>query len=247
MEGSDAGPDPAAEPDAGRCVVDLHSHSSASYDSPIEPEDLVRLAVEANLTHLAVTDHETIDGALRARDLAIPGLTIIVGEEVRSNAGDVIALYVETPIEGGMSFEETVDAIRSQGAIVGLPHGFDAYRPSVAVDRDRPDELRALARSVDYVEIHNGRVTSPRPNERAAEFAQAYGLPGVAASDAHRPVDVGRCAVVLRGPICSPSELRAALLGDRSLIVREPPKPGPVEPERRARLSELVERLRRRG
>ena len=247
--GEDALPEPGSTDAvrAARCVLDLHTHSSSSFNSRIDPRELVRLALRAGLTHLAITDHEKIEGALRARDRAAPGLVVIVGEEIRSTAGDVIALYVDTEIPGGMSFVETVAAIRSQGGIVGLPHGFDAYRPSVGVGRDRPDDLLILAHSVDYVEIHNGRVSTTRANERAAEFAQAHGLPGVAASDAHRPADVGRCAVVLRGPIESAEDLRAALAGERSLIVREPAADGEEGQRPRTSLPGLVGRFRHRG
>ncbi|MGZ6345193.1 MAG: PHP domain-containing protein, partial [Candidatus Limnocylindrales bacterium] len=82
--------------DAGpRCFVDLHCHSAASFDSLSKPADLVRLAAERGLTHLAITDHERIDGALAARDLAPPELTVIVGEEIRSADGDLLGLFLE--------------------------------------------------------------------------------------------------------------------------------------------------------
>ncbi len=206
-----------------RCVVDLHCHSSASFDSKLEPADLVRAAAAAGLTHLAVTDHDQLDGAREAKSLAPEGLTIIVGQEIRTSSGDLIALFVDNLIRSGMSPEKSVAAVRKQRGLVGLPHGFDAYRPSIGVDRVRADELKELAALVDYVEIHNGRVIDQRANERAAEFAHSLRIPGVAVSDTHTLAEVGTCAVVLNGPIASATTLKRALAHPAGLIVKEAP------------------------
>ena len=224
-----------------RCVVDLHCHSSASFDSKLGPVELMAAALAAGLTHLEITDHETLDGALRARELAPDGLTIIVGEEIRTTDGDLIGLYLTKPIPKGMSPGATSAAIRKQRGIVGLPHGFDPYRPSVGVDLVLPDALRELGQLVDYVEIHNGRVADPRANERAAEFAHIVGLPGVAASDSHTLAEVGTGAVVLRGPIRGAASLRKALAHPEGLVVREPRAETP-----RRRLGPLTRLFERR-
>jgi predicted metal-dependent phosphoesterase TrpH len=224
-----------------RCVVDLHCHSSASFDSRVEPAELVRVAAAAGLTHLAITDHDRLEGALRARDVAPDKLTIIIGQEIRSTSGDLIALFVESPIESGLSVEESVAEIRVQHGLVGLPHGFDPYRPSIGVDRVLPDDLRRLADLVDYVEIHNGRVTDQRANGRAAEFAKSLEIPGVAVSDAHTVAEVGTCAVVLEGHIDSAQTLREALAHPVGLIVREASRH--VAGDRPGRLGRLGRRL----
>ncbi len=75
--------DPARASGA-RAFIDLHCHTSASFDSLADPAKVVRAAVARGLTHLAVTDHDRIDGALRARDAAPAVLTVIVGQEVRT-------------------------------------------------------------------------------------------------------------------------------------------------------------------
>ena len=80
---------------AARAVVDLHCHTSASFDSLSDPAAVARTAALRGITHLAITDHDRIDGALRARDAATPGLTVIVGSEVRTAQGDLIALFLE--------------------------------------------------------------------------------------------------------------------------------------------------------
>src|SRR6476619_1213597 len=94
--------DPARASGA-RAFIDLHCHTSASFDSLSDPAKVVRAAADRGLTHLVVTDHDRIDGALRARDAAPPGLTVILGEEVRTSDGDLIAAYIDSPIQPGLS------------------------------------------------------------------------------------------------------------------------------------------------
>lgn len=201
--------------------VDLHCHSSFSYDGAVPPQRLVELAVERGLTHLAITDHETIEGALMARRVAPLGLVVIVGQEARTTEGDLIALFVEQPIPAGLTAQETAGRIRDQGGLVGMPHGFDGRRPSIARGAARPADLARLAAVVDYVEVHNGRVQRQSSNAQAADFARAYGLAAAAVSDAHTEPEVGTAATVIQGSAASAKKLLAALRGPGALFARE--------------------------
>lgn len=184
------------EPGTARAFADLHVHSSASFDSLASPRALVRAAAQRGLTHLAITDHERLDGALRARDAAPPELTVVVGEEVRTQHGDLIGLYLEQPIPAGLPAAEAAARIREQGGLVGLPHPFDRFRSSGASRLTEAAALADLARTVDYVEAHNGRALRGA-NQRAAAFARDQGLPAVAASDAHSVLEVGVTYTIL--------------------------------------------------
>ncbi len=169
------------------------------------------------LTHLAITDHERIDGALRARDRTVDGLTIIVGEEVRSADGDLIGLYLERPVPPGMSAADTAAAIHEQGGLVGLPHPFDRFRSSGGSRAGAAERsLDALAGAVDYVEIHNARAYRDA-NPLAVAFAQTRGLPGTASSDAHSVMELGVAQTVVRGRVDGPVAL-LALLADATII-----------------------------
>ena len=198
------------ETGAERVFADLHCHSSFSFDSLASPQKLVAKAVRTGLTHLAITDHERIDGALRARDLAPAGLTVIVGEEGRTSAGELIGLFRERAVPPGMSPAETAAAIHEQGGLVGLPHPFDRYRSSGGDKAGADAGVAALAAAVDYVEIHNARAYGSA-NPLAAEFAQRHGLPGVASSDAHSVTELAVAYTVLAGPFSTAAELRALL------------------------------------
>ncbi len=190
-----------------RSFVDLHCHTSASFDSLSDPLKVIRAARSRGLTHLAITDHDTIDGALRARDAAPDGLTVIVGEEVKTAAGDLICVFLERAIPPGLSVAETVAAAREQGGLVGIPHPFDGYRSSLLKD----EGLTSIAGLVDWVETHNARVVFGGGNEKAAAFAAEHGLPGVAVSDAHTILEVGVASTVVSGDPSTPAGLLAAL------------------------------------
>ena len=205
----------------GRFFVDLHCHTRASFDSLSDPASVVRAAAERGLTHLAITDHDRIDGALRARAAAPAGLTVIVGEEVRTADGDLIALFLERAVAPHRPARETIEAVRAQGGLVGIPHPFDRWRGSMLKD----PRLEALAQLVDWVEAHNARVVGSG-NERAQQFAREVGLPGVAVSDAHSVLEVGVAYTALDTDPSTPEGLLAALTnvelvpGRASYIVR---------------------------
>jgi predicted metal-dependent phosphoesterase TrpH len=196
-----------------RAFIDLHCHTSTSFDSLASPESVVRAAASRGLTHLAITDHDRIEGALRARDAAPDGLAVIVGEEIRTADGDLIALFLETPVAPGRSARDTIAEVRAQGGLVGIPHPFDRFRGSMLKD----PRLEAIGRMVDWVEAYNARVVGGSGNERAAEFAHDLELPGVAVSDAHTSLEVGVAYTALEGDPSTPDGLLAAL-ADRGRI-----------------------------
>ena len=193
---------------AGRAFIDLHCHTAASFDCLSKPADVVRAAASRGLTHLIVTDHDRIDGALAAREAAPEGLTVIVGEEVKTTDGDLICAYLSSAIPPGLSAVETIAAAREQGGLVGIPHPFDRFRGSLSKSAD----LDALAPLVDWVEVHNARLVG-HGNEDAAEFAHRHGLAGVAVSDAHSIIEVAVAYTAMDGDPSTAAGLLEALPG----------------------------------
>ncbi|MFW6191963.1 MAG: PHP-associated domain-containing protein, partial [Gemmatimonadota bacterium] len=164
-------------------------------------------AEAVGLDRIAVTDHDRIDGAFEARDLAPE--TVIVGEEVRTAEGlDVIGLFLEERIEPGGTFREVAAAVREQGGVVYLPHPFDARR---GADEDFLDDR---VDCVDAVEGFNARIHDPGHNRRAREWAERHGLPTGAGSDAHLLAEIGRGRVVVP-PFDDPRSFLAALADGR--------------------------------
>jgi predicted metal-dependent phosphoesterase TrpH len=179
---------------------------------------VVRAAATRGLTHLAITDHERIDGALTARKLAPPELTVIVGEEIRSADCDIIGLYLEEVIPAGLPAADTARLIRDQGGLVGLPHPYDRFRSSGGA-RLLEAELDELLELVDYIEVFNARLVGSG-NHRAAELAARRKLPGAAVSDAHTVFEVAVSYIAVDGPVESAADLRAALPGARLVMSR---------------------------
>ncbi|HEY7524606.1 MAG TPA: PHP-associated domain-containing protein [Candidatus Limnocylindrales bacterium] len=204
-------PGAAGEPAAGsRAFVDLHCHTSASFDSLASPRSVVAAAAARGLTHLAITDHDRIDGALEAAAHAPAGLTVIVGEEIRTLDGDLIGLFLERAVAPGRSAEATIADIRAQGGLVGIPHPFDRFRGSILNDPARA----TLVAGADWIETWNARLIG-RGNQRAAELATELGRPGVAVSDAHTTIEIGVAYTVLGGRPDTPEQLLAALADAR--------------------------------
>ncbi len=192
-----------------RAFVDLHCHTSASFDSLASPAAVVRAARARGLTHLAITDHDTIDGALEARAAAPDGLTVIVGQEIRTATGDLIGVHLQTAVPSGLSGTEAVAAIREQGGVVGVPHPFDRFRGSMGRDEDGLESLVGL---VDWIEGYNARLVGGG-NDRAIAFAHEHDLPAVAVSDAHTTMEVGVAYTAMDGDPATPAGLLAGLAG----------------------------------
>lgn len=168
--------------------ADLHCHTCYSHDSFAAVEAVLEQASRRDLTHLAITDHDEIEGALRARDRN-RGLAIIVGTEISLEGGShIIGLFLERKITA-RKWKEAVDEIRAQRGFVVLPHPF---QPTSGLLRGGIDD--ELLRSVDAIEVCNGYEPADR-NESAARLARERGLPAQAGSDAHYAVDVGRACV----------------------------------------------------
>ncbi|MFM7504021.1 MAG: PHP-associated domain-containing protein [Candidatus Limnocylindrus sp.] len=199
---------------APKAFVDLHSHTSSSFDSLSDPIELTRSAAARGITHLAITDHDRVDGAQRARDAQIPGITVLVGSEVRTRDGDLIALFIERPIKVGLPPAEAAAAIREQGGLVGIPHPFDGTRGSLLL-KEEHSELITL---VDWIEGWNARLLTPGGNARAATLAATHGIPSVASSDAHSIMEIGNAATILDGDPSTPALMRAALAAPHELI-----------------------------
>lgn len=193
--------------------ADFHIHTRFSRDSRLSETDFIARAVERGLTHVAITNHNNVEGAIAVRDkVAELGLedrlTVILGEEVSTTDGEVVGLFLEKTIPRGLSANETADEIHRQGGLVSIPHPFDPFRSSHI--REAPLRNLAEAGKVDAVEVFNCRVTLQRHNLAAAEFAARYAIPGIAASDSHSGMEVAMAFNAMPA-FSTADELRAAL------------------------------------
>ena len=185
--------DPLADREWITC--DLHMHTSSSHDCLVEPAELVEHALAEGLGAIAVTDHNAFDGAQAAVEAARDtGLFVIPGEEVKTDGqGEVIGLFLEREIPRGMSFGDTIAAIKEQGGVVYLPHPFDrmhAIPSAKTIHRHLAD--------IDVFEVYNARLLFEVYNDEALRFARKYNLTMGAGSDAHVLQGVGTGGLRMR-------------------------------------------------
>jgi predicted metal-dependent phosphoesterase TrpH/glycosyltransferase involved in cell wall biosynthesis len=176
-------------------TIDLHMHTDWSHDCSIPAEELLDHAETIGLGGIAVTDHNVFGGALEAVELARGRqLIVIPGEEVKTdNQGEVIGLFLEEEIPRGMTFADTVAAIRDQGGLVYVPHPFDRLHSI-----PDPATLHRHLAEIDVLEVYNARLLRDAFNDEALRFARKYRLLQGAGSDAHVLQGVGTGAVRMR-------------------------------------------------
>jgi hypothetical protein len=186
-------PDPLEDRDW--IVCDLHMHTSWSHDCRIGVEELLDHAEATELGAIAVTDHNALGGALEAVELARDRpLIVIPGEEVKTDGqGELIGLFLNEEIPRGMSFADTIAAIREQGGLVYVPHPFD--RLHAIPD---PATLHRHLAHIDVFEVYNARLLFEAYNDEALRFAAKYDLTMGAGSDAHVLQGVGTGALRMR-------------------------------------------------
>lgn len=172
-------------------TLEFHCHTHASKDSLTRPEDLVRGARKRGLDRLVITDHNSIAGARAAQKLD-PEL-VIVGEEIMTTKGEILAAYVQEEIPAGLTPQETIRILKEQGAFISVSHPYDTHRKGGWLEAD----LLEIILQVDAIEVFNSRCMDPRFNHKAKAFAEKHDLPGTVGSDAHGVFEVGRSVLLL--------------------------------------------------
>lgn len=185
--------------------VDLHTHTMWSGDSTTTPEEFAAAVRSSGLDVVCVTDHNALAGAVELRDLV--DARVIVGEELRTAAGEIIGLFLTERIPAGVGHVDAAKAIRDQGGVVYIPHPFDPMRRNMS-----EPALRELAEAdlIDAIEVLNAKTSLASLNRRAADFAAEFGIVGGAGSDGHVPDALG-AAYVEMPDFRTPLEFLAAL------------------------------------
>jgi len=169
--------------------ADLHIHTKYSADCNTSLEQIISRCQQTGINCIAVTDHGTIEGALKMQSIA--PFVIIVAEEILTPRGEIMGMFLKEGIPSGLSVEETISRIKAQDALVSIPHPFDMFRHS-ALDSEIIEEL---AEQIDVIEMFNSRSLLHRSSAKAQLFAQKYGIPGSAGSDAHTAHEIGNAYV----------------------------------------------------
>lgn len=183
--------------------TDLHCHSIYSHDSLLPLERLIASARKLGLDRVAITDHNTIRGAVLAKQMA-PDL-VIIGEEILTSQGEILAFFVTEEIPPRLPPLEVIKRLRDQGAFISVSHPFDLIRHGWPLP-----ELETIIPYVDAIETFNSRCMSADINDQANAYAHAHYLLGTTGSDAHSWMEMGK-AFQLLPAFSDPASLKAAL------------------------------------
>lgn len=168
-----------------KCV--FHIHTFFSKDCNTSLEAIRHACVVNDVDVVVITDHDTIDGALGLRDIVDEKLRVIVGEEITTNDGEIIGLFLKKKIAPYKSAIQTIVDIRGQGGLVCIPHPFDSFRK----EKIKTEVLIKIIDSVDIIEVFNSRNVFKKDNKRALEFAVRMEKLQIVGSDAHTPQEIG--------------------------------------------------------
>ena len=169
--------------------ADFHIHTEYSMDCNTPLEKVLNRCLEIGINCIAVADHGTIEGALRLKDIA--PFMVIVAEEIDTPHGEIMGMFLTEGIPSGLSVEQTLARIRTQGGLVCLPHPFDTFRQSALDGRI----IETIMDQIDVIEVFNARSPLQRDSTKANLFAEKYGIRKSTGSDAHTVSEIGNAYV----------------------------------------------------
>ncbi len=171
--------------------LEFHCHTIYSRDCLVRVEKLLETCQRKGIDRIVITDHNNARGAFLAQQLDPE--RVIVGEEILTQRGELLAAFLQEEVPKGLTPEETINILRDQGAFISVAHPFDRLRSG----HWQLDDLLKIAPLVDAIEIFNARSMSPDFNRQAEEFANKHNMLGTVGSDAHAAFELGRAAMLL--------------------------------------------------
>jgi predicted metal-dependent phosphoesterase TrpH len=196
--------------------IEFHCHTIFSKDSLTPPQALVSACRRKGIDRVVVTDHNTIAGARAAQ--ALDPERVIVGEEIMTTQGEILAAFVTEEIPKGLTAQETIRRLKDQGAFISVSHPFDRLRKGGWKEAD----LLEILPQVDAIEVYNSRCMNPRFNREARQFAEKHNIAGTVGSDAHVTFELGRSLMYLE-PFEGAEELRKIIRGGTPKVRWSPP------------------------
>ena len=178
--------------------ADLHVHSAYSFDSKSPLKKILKKCGDKKIDLIAITDHEEIFGAEKLSQMA-KDLIVIKGEEIDTEYGDIIGLFLKEKVKT-KKFFEAVKEIKRQRGLVVIPHPAMYH---ILTDK--------VVKSADLVEVFNSRVGSPA-NNMAGILSKDFGKPGIAGSDAHFLFEIGNGVTIINSKSKNPKDIKNALL-----------------------------------
>lgn len=170
--------------------AEFHTHTRFSKDSILNKFFILLMCKIRKIKVIAITDHNEINGAIKYKKfLKKFGIDVIVGEEVMTNCGEIIGLFLNKKIEPLQTPEQTIKEIKNQKGIVYLPHPYDEKRYKTVLSKEKQIKLK---KEFDFIEIHNGRNISEDYSRKQEEIQKELNVTPIIGSDAHTFIELGR-------------------------------------------------------
>lgn len=181
--------------------TELHIHTRYSHDSVLCISLIGLMCRVRQIDCVAVCDHNTVSGGIESQKiLSRFGVSVIAGEEIFTESGEIIGLFLEKSIPAGLSAEETVREIKKQGGLVYVPHPYDEKRHRTVLKKEA---LMSIAEDADLIEIYNGRNIKSEFSEKQRCIADKYTdnekTARVCGSDSHTFLEIGRNYMISEG------------------------------------------------
>jgi len=173
--------------------IDFHVHTCYSDDCSTSLRDIIVYSKRRGLDGVAITDHNTIEGALKLLKKENNEIIIIPGIEVSTSAGHILGINVTTSIPNGLTVEETVEKIHEAGGISIAAHPSAKYKSGIGLDEKK------LSKGIDAVEVINSSVFPFFLNSLSRKLANRAKLPQTGGSDSHLPETIGLAYTIVAG------------------------------------------------
>lgn len=196
--------------------VEFHCHTTFSKDSLMTAQGILRSIKRKGIHKVAITDHNTLRGALLAKRLDPEA--VLIGEEIMTQNGELLALFLQEKVPPHLTPIETIHRLREQGAYIWVAHPFDTRRKG-HWDSSLLEEIVPL---VDAIEVFNARSLAPGANQKAQAFAEKHHLLGMVGSDAHSSIELGK-ATMLLPDFHDAESLRQAMRAARTEVTHSAP------------------------
>ena len=164
--------------------LDLHIHSQYSEDGAGTPEIIIKSLQKKGIQGMAITDHNTVEGSLKALKVSPKDFIVVPGVEISTAGGHIIALNIKENIPKGLSVVETVEKIIDLNGVPIVPH---LYRTMSGI---KEDKLKKIVKKISAIEVFNSCSVS-QTNLKTAKIAKTYKLGGTGGSDSHTPLYAG--------------------------------------------------------
>ena len=159
-------------------------------DSNTTLEEIIARCQQDGIGCVAISDHGTIEGALKLQAMN-PPFKVIVAEEVLTPQGEIMGMFLKETVPSHQPVDAVLAQIKAQGGLVCIPHPFDKFRPSGLAAK----EMERIAEQIDIIEAFNSKVVVTSSLGKARAFADEHGLAQGAGSDAHLPQHIGSAYV----------------------------------------------------